>query len=98
MNVAGIVNTYSGAIQLYPTDFNYSAGVENPVATDAASILGGNGEIKVVSDQRSQVLIANSIGQIIVNKPVEAGKASFAVPTGFYVVKVGAKTAKILVK
>lgn len=66
----------------------------NDAAVEAAKVVGGNGEIRIIGEAEA-VSIFNAAGQAIA---INSKDNQFAVAAGVYVVVVDGKTSKVLVK
>lgn len=66
----------------------------NDAAIEAAKVVGGNGEIRIIGEAEA-VSIFNAAGQAIA---INSKDNQFAVAAGVYVVVVDGKTTKVLVK
>lgn len=100
-DVTAIVNLFNTTIQLFPIQFTESgaSGLEeieggNPVA----KIVAGNSVINIDVAENAQVLVVNTVGQMVARKSIAAGSNTIEVPAGFYVVKVNDTIAKVVVK
>lgn len=100
-DITAIVNVRNGDIQLFPTDFTESKNVgivgtegDNAVAT----IFAGDKAIKINAVENAQVLVVNTVGQVVASKTIAAGANTVEVPAGLYLVKVNNAVTKVIVK
>ncbi|MBS7375540.1 MAG: leucine-rich repeat protein, partial [Muribaculaceae bacterium] len=70
-------------------------GIED-VETGNTRIFAANGNINVAADDMTSIKVFSATGQLV--SSLQASSATIAVAPGFYLVKVGNKTAKIVVK
>ena len=70
-------------------------GIED-VETDNLRIFAANGNINVIADDMTSIKVFSATGQLV--SSLQAASATIAVAPGFYLVKAGDKTAKIVVK
>ena len=70
-------------------------GIED-VETDNLRIFAANGNINVAADDMTSIKVFSATGQLV--SSLQASSATIPVAPGFYLVKVGDKTAKIVVK
>lgn len=96
-DIAGIVNSNLGTLQLFPTAFTYSSGVDN-VETSTTTIVAGNGIISINAETSTEVVIINGAGQVVAQKSIIEGENNIEVATGFYIVKVANVVTKVIVK
>lgn len=94
--VTGILTNYNGKMQMYPLVFTPMSGVEG-VDVENVTIEAGVGTI-YVNANAGVATVYNAAGQAVVNQVIAQGENSIAVAPGFYIVKVGAKAVKVLVK
>ena len=66
------------------------------VETGNTRIFAANGNINVAADDMTSIKVFSATGQLV--SSLQAASATIAVAPGFYLVKVGDKTAKIVVK
>ena len=66
------------------------------VETGNTRIFAANGNINVIADDLTSIRVFSATGQLV--SSLQAASATIAVAPGFYLVKVGDKTAKIVVK
>lgn len=98
-DVAGIVSSYNDNLQLFPTDFDYVPSGVNNVENDAnTTIVANYGNVEINAADANRAYVYNAAGQIVVNKVVAAGANTIDLNPGFYIVKVGAIVAKVIVK
>lgn len=96
-DVEGFVNMFGGTMQIYPTLFTKSSGVEDVNITDYR-ISAVNGGIKVSTKSAVAVYIYTIIGQKISDSLVSEGESVIEIPAGIYIVSNGDKRDKILVR
>lgn len=95
-DVTGFVNTYDGTLQMYPTNFDKKAGI-----TDASinnSIYGATESVRIISTETGIAEIYNLGGQLASYTPITEGENSIALNPGFYIVKIGSKISKVIVR
>lgn len=100
-DVTAIVSLYNGNVQLFPTDFTESKNVgiagtesDNVVAT----VFAGDKAIKIDAAENVQVLVVNTVGQVVASKTIAAGANTVEVPAGLYLVKVNNAVTKVIIK
>lgn len=96
-DVTGLVTIFKNAVQIYPTAIVKNTGVSN-VETATTSIVAANGAININTEVAAEAIVINGAGQVVAQKAVVAGANSIEVATGFYIVKVANKVAKVIVK
>lgn len=96
-DVEGFVNLFGGTMQIYPTLFTKSSGVDG-INTDAYDIFGVSGGIKVCSTSAVPVSVYTIMGQKIIDLRISSGETVIEIPSGIYVVSIGEKRDKILVR
>lgn len=97
--VSGIVNAYNDVLQLFPTDYNFTSGVEGVEGdANAATITPNVGSINISTPAAVTAIVYNAAGQAIANKAITEGTSTIAVAPGFYIVKAGTTVAKVIVK
>ena len=79
------------------SDFNPYTGISQPEAKAQWKAIGGNGLIAVSGVNGEQVAVYAVNGRLAYNAPV-ADSATISVPAGIYIVKVGAKACKVIVR
>lgn len=79
------------------SDFNPYTGISQPEAKAQWKAIGGNGSIAVSGVNGEQVAVYAVNGRLAYNAPV-ADSATIDVPAGIYIVKVGAKACKVIVR
>lgn len=77
-------------------NFTDTTGVEDVVASDNA-ISVADGKIAVNADSNVEVVIYNTLGQVVLAKNI-AGAATFEVESGAYIVRAGDSVKKVYVK
>jgi hypothetical protein len=88
-SIEGFVGLYSSTLQLYPTTFTKTSGV-NDINADAVKVTAANGTITVAGAKANVYTIAGAL--------VAKNIVTVAVPAGVYIVKAGAKAVKVFVK
>lgn len=96
-DVWGIMTSFNGTLQIFPTKFAVSSGIES-TENAATSILGRSGAIDINVTSDARVLVVNTLGQTIVDRAVVAGENSINVANGLYIVKVGNSVKKVVVR
>ena len=96
-DVTGIVSTYQDNVQITITNIEegVEAGVEGVEAADAA--IRTNADGVVVTADGAVAEVYNAAGQLVAAEAVD-GERVIALPAGFYIVRVGDATAKVVVK
>ncbi len=79
------------------SDFNPYTGIQQPEAMEQWKAFGGNGSIAVSGVNGQQVAVYAVNGRLAYNAPV-ADSATISVPAGIYIVKVGPKACKVIVR
>ncbi len=79
------------------SDFNPYTGIQQPEAMTQWKAFGGNGSIAVSGVNGQQVAVYAVNGRLAYNAPV-ADSATISVPAGIYIVKVGPKACKVIVR
>lgn len=100
-DVTAIVNIYNGTVQLFPTEITESqnvgiAGTESDNAI--ATVFAGDKAIKIDAAESAQVLVVNTVGQVVASKTIAAGANTVEVPAGLYLVKVNNAVTKVIIK
>lgn len=100
-DITAIVNLRNGDIQLFPTNFTESqnvgiAGTESDNAI--ATVFAGDKAIKIDAAESAQVLVVNTVGQVVASKTIAAGANTVEVPAGLYLVKVNNAVTKVIIK
>lgn len=90
-NVEGFVAVYNTAVQLYPTAFKNTSGVEAAEA-EKAVVVAGEGTIFVLGE--ADDVEVYTVGGALVSK----NAATVNVAAGIYIVKVNGKATKVVVK
>lgn len=100
-DITAIVNLRNGAIQLYPTDFTeyQNVGITGTESDNAiATVFAGDKAIKIDAAESAQVLVVNTVGQVVASKTIAAGANTVEVPAGLYLVKVNNAVTKVIIK
>ena len=95
---AGIVSKEGDALKftaLTSSSEPIYTGIE-AVENGNTRIFAANGNINVIADDMTSIKVFSATGQLV--SSLQASSATIAVAPGFYLVKVGDKTAKIVVK
>lgn len=96
-NNRGIVAAYNGALQYYPIEFLPATALEN-VKGNSSAVYGEQGMIRFVSNSEAPVAIFNATGQLVKTTQAIAGESVVSVGQGLYIVKIGNKLHKVIVK
>lgn len=93
----GIVAAYNGALQYYPIEFLPATALEN-VKGNSSAVYGEQGLIRFISDTEAPVAIFNATGQVVKTTQTVAGESAVSVAQGLYIVKIGSKLHKVIVR
>ena len=100
-DVTAIVNIYNGTVQLFPTEITESqnVGITGTESDNAiATVFAGDKAIKIDAAESAQVLVVNTVGQVVASKTIAAGANTVEVPAGLYLVKVNNAVTKVIIK
>ena len=100
-DITAIVNLRNGDIQLFPTNFTESqnVGIADTESDNAiATVFAGDKAIKIDAAESAQVLVVNTVGQVVASKTIAAGANTVEVPAGLYLVKVNNAVTKVIIK
>lgn len=100
-DITAIVNLRYGAIQLFPTEFVENTGGSGLVTLESGNsvkVVAGDNAISIETAESAQVLVVNTLGQVVANKEIAAGTNTVNVPAGLYVVRVNNAVTKVIVK
>lgn len=100
-DITAIVNLRNGDIQLFPTNFTESqnVGITGTESDNAiATVFAGDKAIKIDAAESAQVLVVNTVGQVVASKTIAAGANTVEVPAGLYLVKVNNAVTKVIIK
>lgn len=100
-DVTAIVNIYNGTVQLFPTEITESqnVGIADTESDNAiATVFAGDKAIKIDAAESAQVLVVNTVGQVVASKTIAAGANTVEVPAGLYLVKVNNAVTKVIIK
>ncbi|WP_289293609.1 MULTISPECIES: chitobiase/beta-hexosaminidase C-terminal domain-containing protein [Bacteroides] len=100
-DITAIVNLRNGDIQLFPTNFTESqnVGITGTESDNAiATVFAGDKAIKIDAAESAQVLVVNTVGQVVASKIIAAGANTVEVPAGLYLVKVNNAVTKVIIK
>lgn len=100
-DVTAIVNIYNGTVQLFPTEIieSQNVGIAGTESDNAiATVFAGDKAIKIDAAESAQVLVVNTVGQVVASKTIAAGANTVEVPAGLYLVKVNNAVTKVIIK
>ena len=100
-DVTAIVNIFNGDVQLFPTNFTESqnVGITGTESDNAiVTVFAGDKAIKIDAAESAQVLVVNTVGQVVASKTIAAGVNTVEVPAGLYLVKVNNAVTKVIIK
>ncbi|MDD2961146.1 MAG: chitobiase/beta-hexosaminidase C-terminal domain-containing protein [Muribaculaceae bacterium] len=96
-DIIGVAGQFNTTKQVNIISFGKSGAVDG-VTAQATTIVANFGTIDINAAEDAQALVVNAAGQIVASKAVTTGANTIAVAPGFYIVKVGATVAKVIVK
>lgn len=100
-DVTAIVNIFDGAIQLFPTEFvehTGGSGLANTESENLAKVVAGDKAINIEAAESAQVLVVNTLGQVVANEEIAVGANTINVPAGLYIVRINNAVTKVIIK
>lgn len=94
-DIKGFASMFKTTYQVNVCEITENVGVKVVTADNAAAVNAVAGAVEI--NANGKALIVNAAGQVVANKTV-AGNTTIALPAGLYIVKVGNKVAKVVVK
>lgn len=96
-DVTGMLTVYNNAPEIYPISVDETSGISNTTAT-SASVIGETGYILATLTAAEPISVYSLLGVKIASIKGSEGTNVINLPKGLYIVTIGTKTAKVLVK
>ncbi|MBP1618325.1 MAG: hypothetical protein H6Q14_2152 [Bacteroidetes bacterium] len=96
-DLAGVLTVYNSAPELYPTSVEQSSGIVDLIS-EVESVTGGEGYVLVSTSKALPVNVYSIIGLKITSFITNIGESKIALPKGLYIINIGTKAQKVLVK
>lgn len=87
----------SGISETGEYTFSLPTGIEG-VNAELVSVIGGKNEINIQAIMATEIAIYDTAGLLIRSDKIEAGYTTFPIETGHYLVRIGSRTYKVVVK
>lgn len=100
-DVTGIVNKYDNKIQVFPIEIvehTGGSGLANTESENLAKVVAGDKAINIEAAESAQVLVVNTLGQVVANEEIAVGANTINVPAGLYVVRINNVVTKVIIK
>lgn len=100
-DVTGIVNKYDNKIQVFPIEIvehTGGSGLANTESENLAKVVAGDKAINIEAAESAQVLVVNTLGQVVANEEIAVGANTINVPAGLYVVRINNTVTKVIIK
>lgn len=99
-DVTGIVNRFND-IQVFPIEIvenTGGSGLVNAESGNSAQVVAGDKAINIEAAESAQVLVVNTLGQVVANEEIAVGANTINVPAGLYIVRINNAVTKVIIK